>query len=82
MICDDDDGPFERDAAAEGDVAGDGQVVQLQDVRNRSKTLQKVSDLKNSFKLEKYFGLIETFFLELQLIRCKILLMFNKQTCQ
>lgn len=44
-VCDDDDGSAERNASAEHHVAGHRQVVQLQDVRNRSKSLQKLSNL-------------------------------------
>ncbi len=46
MVGDDDDCPLETNAAAEGDVARDRQVVQLQDVRNWRKTLQEIADLK------------------------------------
>ena len=34
VVGDDDDGAFERSPAPEGHVSGNGQVVQLQDVRN------------------------------------------------
>ena len=45
-VGDDDDGASERDAAAEHDVAGDGQVVQLQDVRDGSEPLQELGHLE------------------------------------
>ncbi len=46
MISNDDDGALEWDAFAKGDVAGDGQVVELQDVGHRSKPLQEISHLQ------------------------------------
>ena len=45
LVGDDDDGAPERDALPEGDVAADGQVVQLDDVRDAAEPLQELVDL-------------------------------------
>ena len=45
LVGDDDDGALEDDALPEGDVAADGQVVQLDDVRDAAEALQELVDL-------------------------------------
>ena len=46
-VCNDDDGAAEGHATPEHDVAGDCQVIQLQDVWNWSESLQEFVDLQN-----------------------------------
>ena len=45
LVGDDDDGALEHDALPEGDVAADGEVVQLDDVRDAAEALQELVDL-------------------------------------
>ena len=46
LVGDDDDGAFEHDALAEGHVAGDGQMVQFNNVRNGGKAFEKIIHLE------------------------------------
>jgi hypothetical protein len=47
LVGDDDDCALENDSPAERHVAGDGKVIQLDDVGNARKARQKFADLNN-----------------------------------